>query len=133
VSYLLDTNTVIARLNGDMRVMARLAAIPPEDVLLCAPVVAELVFGAYLSARRASNLERVERLAAALGVVPFDHAAAHRFGELKAALRSRGIIKTDFDLAIASLALQRSATLVSHDQALLDGAIPALPTEDWLA
>jgi hypothetical protein len=41
--YLLDTNTVIARLNGNPAVSERLAALEPDEVVLCAPVLAELL------------------------------------------------------------------------------------------
>jgi tRNA(fMet)-specific endonuclease VapC len=133
VRYVVDTNTLIARLNGNQRVAERLLALSPEQIMLCAPVVAELVFGAHLSSRRAPNLDRVNRLAAGMDVVPFDEGAARRFGELKSKLRRRGITKTDFDLAIAAIALEQQAVLVTNDQALHDGSIDGLDVEDWLS
>lgn len=60
MAYLLDTNTVVARLNGDTGVARRLVNLEPGEVLLCAPVVGELTYGAKLSARAAENLARVE-------------------------------------------------------------------------
>ncbi|HEX5759319.1 MAG TPA: PIN domain-containing protein [Thermoanaerobaculia bacterium] len=131
--YLLDTNTVIARLNGNLAVSERLAALEPEEVVLCAPVLAELHFGASLSARREQNLGRLERLADGMRFQPFDAGAARRFGDLKASLRRRGITKSDFDLAIAAIALQLDAILVSEDGAFHDGSIAKLQTENWLA
>jgi predicted nucleic acid-binding protein len=59
--------------------------------------------------------------------------AARRFAEIKAQLRICGRIKQDFDLAIASIALVKGAMLVTHDGGLLDGDVPDLPVEDWLA
>jgi tRNA(fMet)-specific endonuclease VapC len=133
VSYALDTNVVAAALNGDKLVTARLSILAPEDIVLPMPVLAELVFGARLSARSAENLAKVERLATSLRTVPFDLGAARRFGELKARLRRQGRTKQDFDLAIASIALEHGAVLVTPDAALLDGDIPDLAVEDWLA
>lgn len=43
------------------------------------------------------------------------------------------VLDADFDLAIVSVALVHGATLVTHDGGLLDGAIPQLKVEDWLA
>ncbi|XXY12520.1 type II toxin-antitoxin system VapC family toxin [Sorangium sp. So ce216] len=67
------------------------------------------------------------------GLQPFDEAAARRFAEIKADLRKMGRAKSDFDLAIASIALVHGATLITHDAALLDGSVVGLAVEDWLA
>lgn len=47
-------------------------------------------------------------------------------------LRRRGLTKQDFDLAIASIALEEGATLVSHDQGFRSASVPGLEVEDWL-
>ncbi len=132
MSFVLDANTVIARLNGDQRVSRRLRKLTTEDVLLCAPVLAELEFGAWYSQRREQNLERLHQLARAMRFEPFGFGAARRFGKLKAELRRRGATKTDFDLAIAAIALELDAILVSDDRAFFDGAIEDLKVENWL-
>ncbi|KYF75670.1 hypothetical protein BE11_42725 [Sorangium cellulosum] len=131
--FALDTNIVVAALNGVPPVPERLAALQATDIVLPAPVVAELFFGARASNRARENVARVERLVALFGLQPFDEAAVRRFGELKAELRGLGRAKSDFDLAIASIALVHGATLVTHDAALLDGSIVGLLVEDWLA
>lgn len=129
----LDTNVLVAALNQVERVTERLAAIEPGDILLPDLVIAELLFGAHTSARVVENLAKVERLVTTFRTAPFDLRAARRFARIKAELRSRGRIKQDFDLAIASVALVHGATLVTHDGGLLDGAIVGLAVEDWLA
>jgi predicted nucleic acid-binding protein len=52
---------------------------------------------------------------------------------MRADLASRGIAKSDFDLLIASTAIEAGATLVTHDRALHDGSIAELRVEDSLA
>ena len=131
--YALDTNTVIAALNGVAPVPARLATLQAADIMLPAPVVAELYFGARASNRVHENVARIDWLVALFGLQPFDEAAVRWFAEVKAELRKVGCAKSDFDLAIASIALAHGATLVTHDAALLDGAIVGLLVEDWLA
>lgn len=133
VRYALDTNVVVAALNGVQPVPTRLAAVEATDILLAAPVIAELYFGAHASSRVRENVARVDRLLTLFGLRPFDEAAARRFSEVKAGLRRAGRAKSDFDLAIASIALVHGATLVTHDAALLDGSIIGLQVEDWLA
>jgi tRNA(fMet)-specific endonuclease VapC len=132
LTYLLDTNTLIAGLNGDPALLKRFDALDPEDGILCAPVLAELVFGARGSARQEHNLGKLFRLAVRMRFEPFGHGAAHRFGEIKASLRKRGITKSDFDLAIACVALEREAVLVSQDGTFHDGSIEGLSVENWI-
>ncbi|WP_437751400.1 type II toxin-antitoxin system VapC family toxin [Sorangium sp. So ce1389] len=133
MKYALDTNTVVAALNGVQPVPARLAAVDAAGILLPAPVIAELYFGARASSRVRENVARVDRLLTFFGLQPFDEAAARRFAEIKADLRKMGRAKSDFDLAIASIALVHGATLITHDAALLDGSVMGLAVEDWLA
>jgi tRNA(fMet)-specific endonuclease VapC len=132
VKYALDTNAIVAALNGVPPVMAKLAALQAANILLPAPAIAELYFGARASGRVRENVARVDRLVDMFGSEPFDEGAARRFAEVKAELRRLGRAKSDFDLAIASIALTHGATLVTHDAALLDGSINGLAVEDWL-
>jgi tRNA(fMet)-specific endonuclease VapC len=133
VKYALDTNIVIAALNGVPPIPTRLADLQPADIVLPAPVIAELYFGAHASSRVRENIARIDRLLALFGMQPFGEAAARRFAEVKAELRRGGQARSDFDLAIASIAIVHGATLVTHDTALLDGSITGLVVEDWLA
>lgn len=128
----LDTNTFIASLNGNAKVLQRLDALHPEDVILCAPVLAELVYGACCSAREAENLGKIEELLTRTRFEELSLGAAFRFGELKASLRKRGRTKDDFDLAIAAVALNLEAVLVSDDMDFHDGAITEIRIENWL-
>jgi tRNA(fMet)-specific endonuclease VapC len=132
VRYALDTNIVVAALNGVPPVPAKLAVVHPVDIVLPAPVIAELYFGARASNRVRENVAPVDRLLSLFGLQPFDEGSARRFAEVKAELRRVGRAKSDFDLAIASIALVHGATLVTHDTALLDGSIIGLLVEDWL-
>ena len=55
VSVLLDTNSVIAYLNGDASVARKIELIP--ELLLPAIVIGEMVYGAMESAHREDNLK----------------------------------------------------------------------------
>jgi predicted nucleic acid-binding protein len=57
---------------------------------------------------------------------------ADLYGENRAALERKGIVKSDFDLVIACTALEQDAILVTSDRGLLDDSIPSLRAEDWL-
>ena len=132
MTYVLDTNVFIAGLNGNAPVLRRLETLVPEEIVLCAPVLAELEYGARFSSREEANLEKIKMLASRTRFQPFGDAAARRFGSLKAELRRRGELKADFDLSIAAIAFHLGATLVSDDRAFHDEPIPGLNVENWL-
>lgn len=130
--FVLDTNIAVAALNDDGPARARLKEYGRDDVGIPTVVLAELYYGAERSQRRDQNIAKVIDLRRAMRVLSLTEAIARRFGSLRAVLRPRGIVKTDFDLVIAATALEHGATLVSHDGALLDGSIEGLSTVDWL-
>jgi tRNA(fMet)-specific endonuclease VapC len=132
LTYVLDTNIFIAGLNGNTKVLRRLGALNPEDIVLCAPVLAELEYGARFSGRVEANLEKIRTLSGRMHFQVFGDAAARRFGTLKAELRRRGAPKADFDLSIAAIAFDLEATLVSDDRAFHEDPIPGLAVENWL-
>ncbi len=132
MSYLLDSNIVIASLNGHSGILARLSRLGPEDIVLCSPVLAELEYGARLSARAQENLRKLDDLIEQTRFISFGLDSARLFGRLKAQLRRQGITKTDFDLAMAAMALCSDLTLVSDDHAFHDGSIAGLAIENWL-
>lgn len=119
-------------MNGVPAVIARLSAVPTRDVGLPTVALAELLYGAHRSRRQAENLARIEQLKGVFTVLPLDEAVADHYGEVRAALQLRGIGKSDFDLVIACTATVAEATLVTHDQGLLDSSIANLSVEDWL-
>jgi len=70
VKYALDTNAIVAALNGVPPVMAKLAALQAANILLPAPAIAELYFGARASGRVRENVARVDRLLDMFGSEP---------------------------------------------------------------
>lgn len=130
--FALDTNTVIAALKQEARVVDRLDQFRPSDVGIPIVVLAELLYGAYHSRRREENLKRVEDLHRRFPVLELTIEVAHKYGSIRAELVTRGLIKSDFDMVIASIAVVAGATLVTDDHALLDGKIPGLNSENWL-
>jgi tRNA(fMet)-specific endonuclease VapC len=132
VSWLLDTNACVnfLRLGGESPVADRLAEVNPEDVVLCSVVRAELAFGALKSNDAAGNLAKVERFLSQFLSLPFDDAAADEYGRIRADLTRQGMTIGPNDLLIASIALARSLTLVTHNVAEF-GRVRGLRIEDW--
>lgn len=130
--FALDTNAVIAALNGIESVVGRLSRVPASDVGVPIVVLAELLYGAYRSRRREENSRKVESLQRRVSTLALCLPVADRYGSIRAKLAREGMVKTDFDLIIASTAIMANVILVTNDHALLHGTIPDLQAENWL-
>ena len=65
-----------------------------------------------------------------IDVLPWDSAAATRYGVLRAALEFSGAPLGNLDTLIAAHALAADAILVTHDHAF--ARVPALVVENWV-
>ncbi len=128
MSYVLDTNAVIALLSGKPAFLTRVRAHAPSQFALPAIAVAELYFGAFKSARQAFNLARVDALQFA--VLDFDKEDARQAGEIRAALAAMGQPIGPFDVLIAAQARARGLTLITHNVGEFV-RVPGLLVEDW--
>lgn len=126
---LLDTDHCVAILRKKLDLRERVS--PDEELATTAISVAELTHGANRSAHREENLARLEVLLSALIILPFDEAAARRFGVLKADLEKRGEPLDDLDLQIASIALENNLPLVTNNTRHFQ-RINALRLVNWL-
>ena len=113
--YLLDTNACIAMTKRNAGVWGRIREVGMESLYLCAPVKAELWFGACKSQRVAENQACLRLFFNDLPSVPFDDAAAECCGEIRAALARQGQPIGPYDLQIAAIALARGFTVVTNN------------------
>jgi len=136
VSYLLDTNAVIALLKDEpaifrkrlRRTVSRGAAIAVTSIVLY-----ELWYGVARSARRRENAERLRVfLSGGIEVSAFDEEDAKTAGELRATLEGAGTPIGPYDLLIAAQALRTGATLVTANLAEFT-RVPGLQWQDWTA
>ena len=133
--YLLDTDILsnLLKRAASTALIARLASVPPERQFTSSITLGELFYGAHRLVTRANLLlERLDRtLLPNLSTLPFDEAAARRYGEVRADLERQGMPLGDADLRIGSIALARNLTVVTgilrHFQ-----RIPGLTVENWL-
>lgn len=128
--FLPDTNIWIALARGDRALQERMAALRPSQILACSIVRAELMFGARKSARVNANLEGFVALLAPFLSVPFDDAAAERYGMIRAALETAGTPIGANNLLIASIALSHDCVMVTRNCREFE-RVPGLRTEVW--
>jgi tRNA(fMet)-specific endonuclease VapC len=131
--YLLDTNVCIEILRGrNAALKSRLAATEVEKLALSSVVLAELHYGARLAKDPDAELVRVKAAFAGWPRLPFDDAAAERYGQLRAGLKQAGNLIGANDLLIAASALANELVLVTHNIREFS-RVPGLVIDDWQA
>ncbi len=136
MSYLLDTNAVIALLKNEpaiFRKRLRRAVSKGAAIAISSIVLYELWYGAARSARRRENAERLRTfLSGGIEVTGFDEDDARTAGELRATLEVAGTPVGPYDLLIAAQALRTGATLVTANVPEF-ARVPGLQWQDWTA
>ena len=125
--YLLDTNIIIALIEGDQTVLSNLDKAP--EVFISAVALGELFFGAAKSGRPAENIARVERFAIGRSIISSDLEVARAYGTLKQQLKVKGRPIPENDLWIASAAICHGMVLVTRDSHF--SVVEGLSTSSW--
>ena len=128
MKYLLDTNAVIALLNGEQPFLVQLRAHLPEAFGLPAIVAHELFYGAYRSERINENLARIDGLR--FEILDFDCEDARMAGQLRAALAKAGTPIGPYDILIAGQAKARGLILITRNTKEFE-RIDELSVENW--
>jgi tRNA(fMet)-specific endonuclease VapC len=112
LTFLLDTNIVIAVLNKEAAVESQLAG---KTIYLGSIVIGELYYGARKSARSKENLAKIEAFVVNYPILDCTKQTAEQYGSLKQALEAKGSLIPENDMWIAALAKQNNLTLVTRD------------------
>jgi tRNA(fMet)-specific endonuclease VapC len=128
----LDTSVLVALIRRDQAAIDGLTAEAERGGTVSTTVVnlCELYSGAYGSKNPQKELAKVQDLVSNLGLLELDAGAAKRYGELvnDATLKRAPI--GDFDLIIASIALEQEEKLVTRNVKHFS-RVPGLTTEQW--
>jgi len=126
----LDTNIVIAHLNGDEAVWQHWDAATP-NVAISSVVLGELLFGMKNSNRANRNLSRLNDLIKEVPIVTYDRACAEKYSDLRFSLKRQGRPCGDADMMIAATALVHDAILVTRNVRHFE-PVSGLAIEPWL-
>jgi tRNA(fMet)-specific endonuclease VapC len=131
--YLLDTNTCIRHLNRrSPAIIDKLASLPPDQIVVCSVVKAELFAGAQKSQQPTRTLQRQQDFLEQFVSLPFDDAAAQEYGRIRAVLEATGTPIGPYDLQIAAIALVHGLIVITHNVDEFR-RVPGLQIEDWEA
>lgn len=130
MSYILDTDTIIYFLKGMPSITERIASISAGEINTTIINHAELLFGAFNSARKQQNLKKVGMFLDNIKILPFCEQASAIFAEQKAGLKKRGTLLADLDLMIASITLRHEMVLVTNNNRHFE-RLKNLQLENW--
>jgi len=128
--YLLDTDMLIYFLKGNPSVVKAFGQIPEEDLKISILSHSELLYGAFYSEKKNTNLKKISKLFEYFEILPYDQEASYIFAEQKAKLRQEGSMLMDFDLMIGSIALRNKLVLVTNNQKHFK-RVDGLKLENW--
>jgi tRNA(fMet)-specific endonuclease VapC len=128
----LDTSVLVALIRKDQAAIDGLTAEAERGGTVSTTVVnlCELYSGAYGSKNPQKELAKVQDLVSDLGLLELDAGAAKRYGELVNDATLRRAPVGDFDLIIASIALEQGEKLVTRNVKHFS-RVPGLVTEQW--
>jgi tRNA(fMet)-specific endonuclease VapC len=128
--YLLDTNIVSYFLKMPQSPLAeRIRNAPAHSLCISTITEAELRYGIRRMAPEARMQKLVPAFLIDIQIEPWNSACAEAYAQVASSQRDSGKSISLFDLMIASHALARKMTLVTHDKAFAQ--VPTLRLEDW--
>jgi tRNA(fMet)-specific endonuclease VapC len=122
-----DTNIVIAFLNGDNEVLKKFETC--DQILLPFPVKGELLFGAMCSTRKKENVTRLRKLFPMFETIDSSSDIEYRYAKIKSDLKGKGRPIPENDIWIAACAQSAEVTLSSRDGHFKE--IDNLSTVEW--
>jgi tRNA(fMet)-specific endonuclease VapC len=129
--YLLDTNIVSYWMRGHQALLERIKSHSPKDLSIAAITLAEIYYGIEKSlARKKERRTKIEQIRSMLEIHPFDESAAAKYGIIRAQLEKKGLVISERDLQIASIALAKGLCVITHNTKEFD-RVEKLRVEDW--
>jgi tRNA(fMet)-specific endonuclease VapC len=132
VEYLLDTNICIYVIKQHpSAVVERFLAHEEAGIAISSITAAELYYGVSKTGS-AKNRRILDKFISPLTVLEFDLRAARAYGEVRAALESKGVPIGPLDTQLAAHALTEDLTFVTNNQREFK-RVPGLRVENWIA
>ena len=129
--YLLDTNIVSYWMRGIDSVLERIKACAPSDLGFSTITLAEILYGIEKSpVRKKERRIKIEEISQLLKIYPFNENAAQKYAVIRSKLEKEGVVISERDIQIASIAMANKMILVTHNVREFN-RIAKLTVEDW--
>jgi tRNA(fMet)-specific endonuclease VapC len=132
MTYLLDSNIWIKLLQArDLGLVDRFARMETSEIASCAPVRAELLYGAAKYDDPGKRTDMVEKILSLYPSLPFDDRCAGAYAEIRHSLERERAVIGPFDLQIAAVARTHNLIVVTGNVREF-GRVHGLKVENWL-
>jgi len=128
--FLIDTDILIYSLKNNETVIENFKTHSNSPMAISVITHGELLYGAYKSQQKISNLGKVHRIADIFPIVEISRTIIDTFAHLKADLSHKGITIDDFDLLIGATALSMNYSVVTNNEKHYK-KIPGLKVMNW--
>jgi len=129
--YLLDTNIISYWIRGDKSVIDRIKKYAPADLSLSTITLAEILYGIEKSPiKKKDRRLKIKKISSLLDLYSFNGAAAGKYAVIRAQLEKEGMVISERDTQIASIAMANKLTVATHNVREF-GRIGKLKVEDW--
>jgi tRNA(fMet)-specific endonuclease VapC len=115
MSYLIDSDYLIDGLNGLPGSLETLGALNPSGISISIVTLGELYEGAVRYPNRGERFDAIRDFLGGYDVLALTDDIMQTFAVLRADLRQRGQLISDFDLLIAATAIRFEMTLVTRN------------------
>ena len=132
--YLFDTDVLsnIVKRKPSQTLLKKIQKLPRGLQYTSSINIGEVYYGANRSHRKDQIIKAFEkRVFPSVRIVALDEMSGKLFGELKAALEKQGIVCSEPDLRIASIAIQHDFILITGNTKHFE-KIPGLSIENWI-
>ncbi len=131
MKLLLDTNICIYIIKQQPpAVLERFLEYQIGDIGISSVTLSELRYGVAKSTHREKNAKALDEFIIPLEVLPYDEAAAHVYGDIRATLEKAGTPIGSMDLLIAAHAVSLGIPLVTNNTREFSW-VPSLNIVDW--
>jgi len=129
--YLLDTNIVSYWMRGDEKLISKIKNRKPAELSICTVTLAEIYYGIEKSpVKKKERRNKIERISSQLEIHAFDELAARKYAIIRSQLEKNGLVISERDLQIASIAMANKLIVVTHNIKEFK-RIVKLEVEDW--
>jgi tRNA(fMet)-specific endonuclease VapC len=113
--YLLDSDWIINFLAGKKDAEEKMKRFDPEEIVISLVTVAEVYESAFHYANPEAHLQRFRAFLDNFELLNLNVPIVEKFAEIRADLRRRGEIISDFDIVIAATALHHDLMLLTYN------------------
>ena len=132
--FIFDTDiyTNVMRKIPSVKLLNRLKKLPRRDQFTTTITIGEVYYGLMKVSNKTRLLNLFEDvLLPRATILPFDFAAAKKYGDIRSFLEKQGTPLAHADLQIASIALSMNMTLITGNLKHFQ-RVPQLAVENWL-